>query len=277
MGRAITPLRSQGTIHRRFWQEDITGMEVEMEGSSPDTELRTHYRRQAAESGAEFVQSGMAVGLGSGSTAAFAVRRIAQLLRNGRLKDIVGCPTSKAVGEEARRLGIPLMAEEMPQTIDITIDGADEVDPGLNLIKGGGGALLREKIVAQASRRVVIVADGGKLSPRLGTRHPLPLEVLFFGWRSQFRYLESLGGKAQVRLKADGSPFVTDAGNMILDCDFGPIANPADLAARLERRAGIVAHGLFLGSATDVIVAGKEGIRHITRGGERGCPTSCGK
>jgi ribose 5-phosphate isomerase A len=277
MGSPFPPLRSQGTTHRCSCQEGITGIEMETEGSSPDTELRTHYKRQAAECGAELVQSGMAVGLGTGSTAVFAVRRIAQLLRDGRLKDIVGCATSKAVGEEARRLGIPMMAEEMPQAIDITIDGADEVDPSLNLIKGGGGALLREKIVAQASRRVVIVVDGGKLSPRLGTRHSLPLEVLFFGWRSQFRYLESLGGKADVRLKADGAPFVTDAGNMILDCDFGPIADPADLEARLGRRAGIVAHGLFLGLATDVIVAGKEGIRHINRGGEGEFPTFSGK
>lgn len=230
-----------------------------------DTELLTRYKQQAAERGAEFVQSGMVVGLGTGSTAILAIRRIAQLLRDRKLKDIVGVATSKAIWEEARRLGIPMMAEEMPHAIDVTIDGADEVDANLNLIKGGGGALLREKIVAQASRRVIIVADESKLSPQLGTRHAVPVEVLSFGWRSQFRYIESLGAKAEVRLHADGSPLVTDSGNMILDCNFGPLANPADLAANLKARAGILEHGLFLGLATDVIVAGKEGIRHIIR------------
>jgi ribose 5-phosphate isomerase A len=160
-----------------------------------------------------------------------------------------------------------MMAEEMPRAIDVTIDGADEVDANLNLIKGGGGALLREKIVAQASGRVIIVADESKLSRQLGTWHAVPVEVLSFGWRSQFRYIESLGAKAELRLHADGSPFVTDSGNMILDCNFGRLANPADLAANLKARAGILEHGLFLGLATDVIVAGKEGIRHIIRKG----------
>jgi ribose 5-phosphate isomerase A len=235
------------------------------ERSSADTELRTRYKQQAAERGVEFVQSGMVVGLGTGSTAIFATRRIAQLLHDGQLKDIVGFATSKAVWEEARRLGIPMMAEEMPHAIDVTIDGADEVDPDLNLMKGRGGALLREKIVAQASRRVIIVADSGKLSPRLGTRHAVPVEVLSFGWRSQFRCIESLGAKAEVRLNVDGSSFVTDSGNMILDCNFGPIANPTELAVRLRARAGIAEHGLFLGLATEVIVAGTDGIRHIIR------------
>ncbi len=235
------------------------------EESSPDAELRIYYKQQAAERGTEFVQSGMVVGLGTGSTAIFATRRIAVLLRDGQLKDIVGFATSKAVWKEARLLGIPMMAEEMPHTIDITIDGADEVDPDLNLIKGGGGALLREKIVAQASRRVIIVVEGSKLSPRLGTRHSLPVEMLRFGWRSQFRYIESLGAKAEVRLNADGSPFVTDSGNTILDCNFGPIGNPAELATKLNLRAGIVEHGLFLGLATDAVVAGKDGIRYIIR------------
>jgi ribose 5-phosphate isomerase A len=235
------------------------------EQSSADTELRTQYKQQAAERGAKFVQSGMVVGFGTGTTAIFATRRIAQLLHGGKLKDIAGFATSKAVWEEARRLGIPMMDEEMPHAIDITIDGADEVDPDLNLIKGGGGALLREKIVAQASRRVIIVVDDSKLSSRLGTRYSVPVEVLPFGWRSQFRHIESLDAKVEVRLNPDGSPFITDQGNMILDCNFGPIANPAELAAGLGLRAGIVGHGLFLGLATDSIVAGRDGIRHIIR------------
>jgi len=209
------------------------------------------------------VQSGMVVGLGTGSTAIFATRRIAQLLRDGELKDIVGFATSKAVWEEACRLGIPMMAEEMPRAIDITIDGADEMDPDLNLIKGGGGALLREKIVAQASLRVIIVVDSSKLSPRLGTRRALPIEVLPFGWLSQLRHIESLGAKVDPRVNADHSPFITDSGNMILDCRFGPITKPMDLAVALSARAGIVEHGLFLRMATDAIVAGRDGIHHI--------------
>jgi ribose 5-phosphate isomerase A len=235
------------------------------EQSSADTELRTYYKQQAAERGAEFVQSGMVVGLGTGSTAIFATRRIAQLLRDGKLKDIAGFATSKAVWHEAQRLRIPMMAEEMPHAIDITIDGADEVDPDLNLIKGGGGALLHEKVAAEASRRVIIVVDDNKLSPRLGTLHSLPIEVLPFGWLSQSRYIESLGAKVEARLNSDGSPFMTDSGNMILDCNFGPIANPAKLAAELSSRAGIVEHGLFLGLATEAIVAGRDGVRHIIR------------
>jgi ribose 5-phosphate isomerase A len=207
----------------------------------------------------------MVVGLGTGSTAIFATRRIARLVLDGQMKDIVGFATSKAVWEESRQLGISMMADEMPQPIDLTIDGADEVDLDLNLIKGGGGALLREKIVAQASRRVIIVADDSKLSPRLGTHHAVPVEVLSFGWRSQVRYLSSLGSQVHVRQNADGSQFVTDSGNMILDCNFGPIANPVGLAASLSTRAGIVEHGLFLKLATDVIIAGEDGIRHLTR------------
>jgi len=233
--------------------------------TSGDTSLRTRYKQQAAEGAIGFIRSGMVVGLGTGSTAIFATRRIARLILDGQMKDIVGFATSRAVWEEARQLGIPMMADEMPQPIDLTIDGADEVDLDLNLIKGGGGALLREKIVAQASRRVIIVADDSKLSPRLGTHHAVPVEVLSFGWRSQVRYLSSLGSQVHVRQNADGSQFVTDSGNMILDCNFGPIANPVELAASLSTRAGIVEHGLFLKLATDLIIAGKDGIRHLTR------------
>jgi ribose 5-phosphate isomerase A len=165
--------------------------------------------------------------------------------------------------KEAQQLSIPMLAEEMERTIDLTIDGADEVDPDLNLIKGGGGALLREKIVAQNSRRLMIVCDESKVSSRLGTHRAVPVEVLFYGWHSQLRYLESLVARVTVRQGGDGSRFVTDSGNMILDCNFGPIASPAELAATLSARAGIVEHGLFLGLATDVIIAGREGIRHL--------------
>ena len=230
-----------------------------------EAELITLYKQQVAEKAVEFVQSGMVVGLGTGSTAIFATRRIAYLLKGGELKNVSGFATSKAVWKEAKKLGIPMMSDDMPNSLDLTIDGADEVDPDLNLIKGRGGALLREKIAAQASRRVIVVVDESKLSPRLGTLHAVPVEVISFGWRSQLRYLESLGAKVEARYNADGSLLATDSGNMILDCSFGPIANPAELAAMLNARAGIAEHGLFLGLATDLIVAGKDGIRHLER------------
>ena len=222
-------------------------------------------KQRAAERAVEFVKSGMVVGLGHGSTAIFAVRRIAQLLHEGQLQDIFGVPCSRQVEEDARRLGIPLTTLDEHPVVDVTIDGADEVDPDLNLIKGGGGALLREKMVAQASRREIIVVDESKLSPALGTRWAVPVEIVPFGWRSQSAYLESLGAQPVLRLSSDGTPFTTDQGTLILDCNFGPIAQPAQLAARLSERAGIVEHGLFLGLATDVIVASVEGIRHLKR------------
>jgi len=228
-------------------------------------EQQARYKRQAAERAVEFVQSGMTVGLGTGSTAIFATRLIARLLQTGQLREIVGAATSKATEQEALRLGVPLMMAEAPRAIDLTIDGADEIDPDLNLIKGGGGAFLREKIVAQASERVIIVADDSKLSPQLGVKRAVPVEALYFGWRSQFRYLESLGARVEVRHNADGSRFLSDSGNLILDCDFGLIADPLKLAAGLSLRAGIVEHGLFLNLATDLIVAGRDGVRHFTR------------
>ena len=220
-------------------------------------------KQQAAERAVEFVESGMVVGLGHGSTAIFAVRRIAQLLREGQRQDIFGVPCSLQVEEDARQLSIPLTTLDEHPVVDVTIDGADEVDPHLNLIKGG--ALLREKIIAQASRREIIVVDESKLSPALGARWPVPVEVVPFGWRLQSAYLESLGAQPVLRLSSDGAPFTTDQGNLILDCNFGPITHPDQLAARLSERAGIVEHGLFLGLATDVIVAGVEGIRHLKR------------
>ena len=222
-------------------------------------------KQQAAERAVEYVESRMVVGLGEGSTAAFAVRRIARLLRDGRLRGILGVPCSCEVEVRARDLGIPLTTLEEHPVVDLTIDGADEVDPDLNMIKGGGGALLREKIVAQASRREVIVVDESKLSPALGTHWPVPVEVARFGWRTQAAYLESLGAKPALRLADDGTPFETDQGNLILDCDFGPIPDPAQLALRLKAHSGIVEHGLFLGLATEVVVGETGGYRHIKR------------
>jgi ribose 5-phosphate isomerase A len=222
-------------------------------------------KQAAAHWAVRFVESGMRVGLGTGSTAIHATRRIAELLATGELHDIIGFATSKTTHDEAARLGIFMMDDGLPIDLDLVIDGADEVDPALHVIKGGGGALLREKIVAQASRRVVIVADQSKLSPQLGTIWPVPVEVLPFGWRSQARFLESLGAVWTVRSTASGQQYVTDSGNMILDCAFGPIADPAALANVLAARAGIVEHGLFIDLTTDLVVAGPNGIQHRSR------------
>lgn len=221
-----------------------------------DHAARDALKRQAAKYAVQFVQSGMIVGLGTGSTAIHATRRIAALVRVGVLRDVVGIATSCAVRDEAVRLGLPMLPEDMPRAIDLTIDGADEIDPDLSLIKGGGGALLREKIAAQASDRVVIVADSSKLSPRLGTNWPVPVEVLEFGWQAQARFLDALGARVAVR---QGNR--TDQGNMILDCQFGPIHDAVGLAGNLDARAGIVAHGLFLDLANQVVIAGPDGVQ----------------
>ena len=233
----------------------------------PETTVdpRAKLKQEAAEFAVQFVQPGMVVGLGTGSTAIFATRKLGELLHMGALKNITGFATSKATQDEAVHLGIPMMDASLPLPIDLTIDGADEVDPQFNVIKGGGGALFREKIVAQASTREIIVVDDSKLSDRLGTHFALPVEVSEFGWRSQMRFLESLGCKAVIRKNKDGAQYVTDSGNMILDCNFGPIADVEVLATRLGARAGIIEHGLFIGIAKDVIVAAETGIRHLQR------------
>jgi ribose 5-phosphate isomerase A len=231
----------------------------------PATDPQVAFKQAAALRAVELVQSGMKLGLGTGSTAIYATRRIGEMLETGELRDIVAFATSKGTLAEAVRLGIPMLSEDLPCDLDLTIDGADEVDPDLNVIKGGGGALLREKIVAQVSRRVIIVVDETKPSPRLGTHWPVPVEVIPFGWGSQARFLESLGAKYAIRQQRDGSQFVTESGNMILDCHFGPIANVRGLAAMLGARAGIVEHGLFIDLATDLIVAGAGGIQYRAR------------
>lgn len=220
-------------------------------------------KRQAAEYAVQFLSSGMIIGLGHGSTAIWAVRRIAEYLKEGILQDIWGIPCSTHITQEAERLGIPLTTLDNHPVVDVTIDGADEVTTDLNLIKGGGGALLREKIVAQASRREIIVVDETKVSSVLGSKWAVPVEVVPFGVQSQIRYLQDLGGRVTLRKALSGSPFVTDQSNYILDCDFGSIEYPAALASKLKTRAGIVEHGLFIGLATDVIIASSNGIRHL--------------
>jgi ribose 5-phosphate isomerase A len=229
------------------------------------TTSRDELKRQAAEAAVDLIESGMVVGLGFGSTAVHAVRRIGALLAEGRLRDIVGVPCSVWTEREARRLGIPLTTLDERPLVDLTIDGADEVDPQLDLIKGGGGALLREKIVAQASSRHVIVVDEAKLSPALGTLFAVPVEVVPFGAGALARFIAGLGAKVCLRRDPAGAPIITDQGNYLLHCGFGPISDPAALAATLKSRAGIVEHGLFLGLATDLIVAGNAGMRYIRR------------
>ena len=218
------------------------------------------WKRQAAERAVEWVESGMVVGLGTGTTAVWAVRRIGERLADGTLHDIVGVPTAKATAEEAERVGIRLLGDDVPWEIDLTIDGADEVDPALELVKGGGGALLREKLVAQSTRREVIVVDESKPSPVLGTKHALPIEVVDFGLATTVAWLQSLGATPVVRRQAGGALYRTDQGNLIVDADFGPIPEPAALAERLGGHAGIVEHGLFVGLTDTLVVAGPDGI-----------------
>jgi ribose 5-phosphate isomerase A len=222
-------------------------------------------KQKAAEHAVGFIKSGMVVGLGTGSTAAYAVQQIAKRLHRGDLNNIVGIPTSIRTEKLARELNIPLCELGAQPAIDVTIDGADEVDPDLNLIKGGGGALLREKVVAQASLRNIIVVDESKLSPQLGTRWALPIEVIPFAAKTEENFLKSLGAAVKLRLNNKGQPYQTDQNNFILDANFGKIADPNHLAAKLNERAGIVEHGLFLGLTADVIVAAQDEIQHIKR------------
>ena len=208
-------------------------------------------KEAAGRAAARLVRDGDIVGLGTGSTAYFAVAALGERVKSG-LK-IIGIPTSVRTADVARAVGIPLTTLGEHPEIDITIDGADEVDPKLNLIKGGGGALTREKVIATASKKMVVVADSGKLVPVLG-KFPLPVEVIAFARTVVEKKIVSLGGSPKLRVKADGSPFVTDNGNQILDCGFGKIADPPALARELSGTPGLVEHGLFIGLAKLVIV-----------------------
>jgi ribose 5-phosphate isomerase A len=210
----------------------------------------------------------MRLGLGTGSTVAHFLDVLGDRLRDGALAGVVGVPTSVRTEERARELGIPLAELHDAQPLDLTVDGADEVDPGLDLVKGLGGALLREKMVAQASRRLVIMVDDSKQVRRLGAKAPLPVEVVRFGWRAHIGFLEDLGCEPTLRLGRDGSPFVTDNGNHMLDCRFASgMDDPGAVEDALRARAGVVESGLFLGMATAVVVAGSDGVRVLARGG----------
>ena len=222
-------------------------------------------KRDAAHAAVEIVESGMVVGLGTGSTASFAVERIGELYAAGQLRDIVGIPSSIRTEKLAREVGIPLTTFDAHPRIDVTIDGADEVDPQLNLIKGGGGALLREKVLAQATTYNVIIVDESKMSEKLGTTWAVPVEVIPFALNSEQLFLESIGGKPLLRLHDQNEPYYTDQGNIILDTNFGTIDDLEGLERLLNDRAGIVDHGLFLDLAALVLIARESGIERISR------------
>lgn len=219
-------------------------------------------KEAAAYAAAQRLQDGMIVGLGSGSTAALAVAAIGKRVKEGLR--IVGIPTSEQTAEQSRQLGIPLATFADYSKIDLAIDGADEVELGtLNLIKGGGGNQLREKIVASASARFIVVVDENKIVHQLGSRAKVPVEVAQFGWQSTARKLAELNLNPILRRTADNKPFITDGGNYILDCAAGPINSASDLEKELNNVVGVVEHGLFLGMASEVLIGGAEGVRSL--------------
>ena len=213
-------------------------------------------KQRSAEAACEYVKDDMIVGLGTGSTAEFAVTKIGELVRNGL--SIRCIPTSDATKILAESVGIPLIDFSETMFIDLTIDGADEIDANLNMIKGGGAALLREKIVASASREEIIIVSSSKLVQQLGA-FPLPVEVIPFGWQVVFNQLESLQGNPELRLK-QGQPSVTDQGNFIIDCHFRKIENPEQLEQHLNMIPGVVENGLFINLCTRMIMADGENI-----------------
>jgi ribose 5-phosphate isomerase A len=230
---------------------------------SPTSEL-DHLKKAAAQTAVALINNGMIVGLGTGSTASFAVSIIAQRVSDGL--NIIGIPTSEKIEQLARSMGIPVSTLAEHDHIDIAIDGADEVEIGtLNLIKGRGGALLREKIVATAAKHLVIVVDDSKLVDCLGIHNPIPLEVVPFGWQATAKRLRSLGASLTLRLGSDGRPFISDGGHYILDCAFGTIEYPVHLQQQLDRTVGVVESGLFLGLTSQVIVGSRKGVSVLRR------------
>jgi ribose 5-phosphate isomerase A len=220
----------------------------------------------AAESAVALVRDGMIVGLGTGSTAAFAVSSLGRRVQQGLR--IVGVPTSERTGAQARALGIPVYTLAEKPDVDITIDGADEVEEGsLNLIKGHGGALLREKIVACASKRLVIIVHGSKLVSRLAVQSAVPVEVVPFGWQVTAQHLASLGANPVLRRSPDGEPYHSDGGNYIVDCQFESSIEAASMAQQLDHVVGLVEHGFFIGMTVEVHVAESHGVRILTKPG----------
>lgn len=223
------------------------------------------YKREAAERALAYVASGMVLGLGTGSTVRYLLMGLAERLRDGRLCDVCGVPTSEQTAALARQLGIALTTLDVHLRLDLAIDGADEVDPALDLIKGLGGALLHEKIVATAARRLIVIADETKRVARLGTGVPLPVEVCAFGVALCREQLIALGAFPVLRCATDGSPFRTDEGNVILDCRFAALDDPVGLGGAMKAIPGVVEHGLFLGMTELAIFAGASGVTVVTR------------
>ena len=206
----------------------------------------------------------MRLGLGTGSTVRPLLELLAARLRDGSLINVTGVPTSEDTARRCNSLGIPLGTLDEHPRLDVALDGADEVGPALALIKGLGGALLREKLVALAARRFVIIADASKRVRRLGTKAPLPVEVIPFAWTTHIAFFESLGAEPVLRAAADGSPYRTDSGNYIVDCRFPKgIGDPTAVARALDRRPGIVEHGLFLRMADVAFIAAPQGVREL--------------
>lgn len=224
--------------------------------------LQETWKRMAAEEAVKFIEPGMVIGIGTGTTAAYMIRALALRIENG-LKIVGAVPTSHKDAQLASSLGIPLTDLDTHPELDLAIDGADEIDGQLDLIKGGGGALLREKIVATASRRFIVIADITKRVERLGQKAPLPIEVVPFGATPVRRRLEVLGATVQLRQQGD-SVYRTDNGNFILDCFFADgIADPEDLNRRIRCIVGVVETGLFLHMAERVIIGGPQGIKEL--------------
>jgi ribose 5-phosphate isomerase A len=224
-----------------------------------------HFKEQAALEAVKLVKSGMTVGLGTGSTAKYAILEIGRLIAARKLMDIIGVPTSKASEVLARDVGIPLM-ELSAAGVDIAIDGADEIDPNLELIKGGGGALVREKLVEFNAKRFVVVADHTKLVPYLGYKFPVPVEILQWGFKATMLKIAEVAPQVQARLRVkDGEPVLSDNDNFIVDCTFREIVNPRDLDAKLRHIPGVIGTGLFVGYANLAFVASERGVEKFSR------------
>lgn len=221
-------------------------------------------KREAGEAAAALIESDMWLGLGTGSTARHVLQALGRRLAEGEIHSVIGVPTSVATERLAAELNIPTADLDGLRRLDLTIDGADEIAPDLAVTKGGGGALVREKIVASASERMVVVADETKLVDRLATRLALPVAIIPFGWPALIPALKALGAKPELRRAPDGSPIVTDDGLFLFDCAFPDgIDDPATLDQRLDAIPGVVTSGLFIGLAERAIVAGRNGVRVI--------------
>ena len=228
-----------------------------------NTEKSELLKRRAAEKAVEFIKSGMVLGLGTGSTFKHVLDILAEKLESKEIENIIGIPTSEKTKVLAEKLNIQCGKLSDYPIIDLTIDGADEVDNKLNLIKGGGGALLREKIIAQASKKYIIIVDESKLSNYLGDKWSVPIEVIKIALEVETKYLQSLGAEVILRKNEKGETFITDEGNYILDTNFGAIKNPKKLDKKLNKRAGIAEHGLFINIVDQVISASDKGIKSL--------------